>query len=70
VIGARDRTREGRGLSAAIAVEGGIGGENADEAIQLTALAGGEKLTGDLLALGSRHLEPRLSRRRCGAWLA
>ena len=56
--GARDRGR----LAPAVAVEGGVGREQTDEAVELSSLAGGEELPRDLIPLLGRGLEASLAR--------
>jgi hypothetical protein len=60
-VGAVDRTRRrARDLAAAVAVEDRVGGEHADEAVEVSLLGGGEEAARELLAPLPRDLEARL----------
>jgi hypothetical protein len=58
-LGAVDGDGHGRGLAAAVAVDDGVGGQQADQALGVALVDGGEEPAGELLALAPGGLEPR-----------
>jgi hypothetical protein len=52
-----ERHRDGRRLAAAVAVDGGVRGQDLDERLRVALLPGGEEAAGDLVPLLAREIE-------------
>jgi hypothetical protein len=57
-LGPVHRGGQGRGLATAVAVQDGVGGQQADQAVGVALVDGGEEAAGELVALAPGGLEP------------